>query len=150
MTDSHSPATLEAHKLTCVRGDRALFSDLSFELGPAQVLLSHKTKHTQHHMTITRVQRFKQIFTKSRCFRRANLYSVANTLNGTTQSFFGKSLTGIHRVARFRTSIAGLADPSPQKSRHAWIHGSPPADILAKPALQRRMKCSGFVYAAAG
>jgi len=39
MTDSYEVAALAARELTCIRDDRALFTDLSFDLGPAQVLL---------------------------------------------------------------------------------------------------------------
>lgn len=39
MTQPHPAATLEARDLTCIRDDRTLFSDLSFTLGPGQVLL---------------------------------------------------------------------------------------------------------------
>ena len=39
MNDSRPRAILEAHELTCIRDDRTLFSDLSFGLAAAQVLL---------------------------------------------------------------------------------------------------------------
>ncbi len=39
MTHSHPAATLEARDLSCIRDDRTLFSELSFTLGPGQVLL---------------------------------------------------------------------------------------------------------------
>ncbi len=39
MTHSHPAATLEARDLSCIRDDRTLFSELSFSLGPGQVLL---------------------------------------------------------------------------------------------------------------
>ncbi len=39
MTRPHPAATLEARDLTCIRDDRTLFSELSFTLGPGQVLL---------------------------------------------------------------------------------------------------------------